>query len=162
MVSKKIGLIIVIFIIPLLLLAYMGIIGGGKDFFPDMGGGGPEFSRMEVNGFPLTVERAQTVLERQRGLSGRDSIAENQGLLFIFDEPDLHGIWMKEMRFPIDILWLDEGGVVLDIKRNALPESYPEVFYPEVPAAYVLELLSNFTELHNVKVGDVVMLPKDL
>lgn len=161
MLSQKIGLVIVIFIIPLLLLAYLGISSGGTDFFP-MKGAGPTFTSLELKGIPLNVEIARTEVARQRGLSGRETIAENQGLLFIFDKPDFYGIWMKDMRFPIDILWLDEGGVIVDIKRNAVPESYPDVFYPNVPATYVLELLAHFSELHNVEVGDVVTLPRKL
>lgn len=156
---RKLGPIIIVFIISLMLLTYFALRNDINDFFPPA----PERGvfTIEIKGFPLGVEVAQTVIARQRGLSDRSMLSENRGMLFVFKEAGLHGIWMKDMRFPIDILWLDAGGVVLDFMRNALPESYPHVFYPRRSATFVLEIPANFTELHGVKIGDVVSLPKD-
>lgn len=106
-----------------------------------------------------TVLRAEIVdepLERSRGLSGRDEIKATEGMLFVWEKPDKYGIWMKEMNFPIDIIWIDEKSEVIYMKKNALPESYPEIFYPDKPAKYVLEVYSGFIEDHGIKNGDLL------
>jgi uncharacterized membrane protein (UPF0127 family) len=71
---------------------------------------------------------------------------DDPGLLFVFDEPGLHGIWMKDMRFPIDILWLDDAFQVVDVRKNVAPDSYPTVFKPTKPARYVLEVTAGFAD----------------
>ena len=102
----------------------------------------------------ITVEVADTPQERTKGLSQRTELGENQGMFFIFQKPNNAGIWMKEMNFSIDILWFDEEKKVIDIKQNATPESYPELFYPSAPSLYVLEVNAGFTETHDIQVGD--------
>lgn len=87
------------------------------------------------------------------GLSDRPILAENSGLFFIFPYSDTHGIWMKEMNFPIDIIWLDENYQIVAVKENAAPDSYPEVFKPTTPALYVLEVPAGFVQKHKISVG---------
>ena len=161
MLSQKLSLVIALFIIPLALLAYFALTNSDWNLW----GGKRELSKgqaiIRVKDFPVRVDVVVTASEQQRGLSGRERLEADEGMLFWGEKPELRGIWMKDMRFPIDILWLSGDGVVVDISRNALPESYPKVFYPRVPAVYVLELSANFTELHSVSAGDVVTLPSD-
>jgi len=102
----------------------------------------------------IVAEVVDTPQERTKGLSQRTELGEGQGLLFIFQKPGHIGIWMKDMIFPIDILWFDEEKNVTDIKKNATPESYPEVFYPSALALYVLEVNVGFAEQHGIEVGD--------
>ena len=87
----------------------------------------------------LNIEVADTDDERMQGLSDRDSLPRGSGMLFIFEKPGVHGFWMKDMRFPIDIVWLDESYKVVDIARSMSPNSFPHVFYPPRPVKYVLE-----------------------
>ncbi len=91
-------------------------------------------------------EVAETKEDRERGLSKRDALKEVDGLLFIFPTEDYHAIWMKEMNFPIDIIWIDKEKKVVDYKKNVPPESYPESFFPSMPAKYVLETEAGFIE----------------
>lgn len=86
------------------------------------------------------AEIARTPEARSRGLSGREGLGENDGLLFIFEEPGYPGFWMKDMKFAIDIIWLDENLTVVDVTKNAAPDSYPQIFHPKSPAQYVLEI----------------------
>src|SRR3989338_9645137 len=74
---------------------------------------------------PITLEIAATEPERILGLSFRLFLPENQGLLFVFPESDFHGIWMRKMRFPIDIIWLDDNLKIVDMAREVSPESFP-------------------------------------
>ena len=99
---------------------------------------------------------ALTDTKREQGLSARVVLAENNGMLFIFDRSGVYPFWMKDMNFPIDIIWLDENLKVVYIKKDARPESYPDVYGSEKKAKYVLEVSSGFSEKNNLKVGDGV------
>jgi len=106
----------------------------------------------------IYVETASTKASRERGLSGRDSLAPNTGMLFVFDTDGVWGIWMKDMKFSIDILWLAEDGTVLTIVPNASPDSYPTSFRPTSPARFVLELPAGFASSHDVDIGSKFVL----
>lgn len=93
---------------------------------------------------------------RERGLGGRDSLLSDEAMLFLFDTPALHGFWMKDMRFPIDIIWLDESKRVAWVEPNVLPTSFPKIFAPKVPAKYVLETNAGFAAENNIKIGEEV------
>ena len=101
---------------------------------------------------------ADTPQKRTQGLSGRESLAKDEGMLFVFPEEGIYGFWMKDMRFSIDILWLNSAGEVVHIVENASPESYPASFTPEKAAQYVLELPAGFVRAHGVTLGSLVEL----
>ena len=86
------------------------------------------------------VEIVDTPGLRARGLSLREALSPNAGMLFVFSGSDKHGFWMKDMLFSIDIIWFDNEFVVVDVKENLSPESYPQVFKPRVPARFALEI----------------------
>ena len=88
----------------------------------------------------IQVEIADSDLERMRGLSGGEALAARTGLLFIFEKSGLHGFWMKDMNFPIDIVWLDENFGIIGVEKSVSPDTYPQVFYPPRAVKYVLEL----------------------
>lgn len=104
----------------------------------------------------IPVEVAWTTEELYRGLSGRQSLPENQGLYFIFPFPYQIGIWMKDMKFPIDIIWIDSNNKITTIKENVLPDTYPQVFKSEGKTRFVLEVNDGFVKSHGIKVGDEV------
>ncbi|MCS7133368.1 MAG: DUF192 domain-containing protein [Candidatus Caldarchaeum sp.] len=105
------------------------------------------------------VEVAKTDTERSRGLSGRPNLPEDAGMLFVFKQPGKYGFWMYEMRFSIDIIWLDESKQVVHIVEKAQPcnptEACP-VFVPDKDAKYVLEVNAGISEKVGLKIGDVV------
>jgi len=109
-----------------------------------------------IGSTPLVISRAVNKEEQVKGLSGQNSIGENQGLLFVFDTEGNKGIWMKDMLFPIDVLWLDSKMKVVHIKENFLPESYPASESSPVLARYVLELRSGFVAKNGIKIGDTL------
>ncbi len=93
-----------------------------------------------IAGKNFTIDIADTPELQEKGLGGKDSIGENYGMLFPFQIPQKYGFWMKDMKIPIDIVWLDSSCTVVFVKENAKPEDYPEVYYPNSPAQYVLEI----------------------
>ncbi len=111
------------------------------------------------DGTKIAVEIADRPEERERGLSGRESLADNQGMLFVFGEPQEVRIWMKEMKFSIDILWMRDGEVVW-IVENAPVSSGEEVasYLPPVGATHVLELPAGFVSEHEIFPGDVLVI----
>ncbi len=117
-----------------------------------------EAPRVIVGDTTVKILLADTPQERTQGLSGRENLAKDEGMLFVFPEEGIYGFWMKDMRFSIDILWLNSAGEVVYIVENASPESYPASFTPEKAAQYVLELPAGFVSSHNVTLGSFVEL----
>jgi uncharacterized membrane protein (UPF0127 family) len=105
------------------------------------------------NGEDISVKVFDTVEIRTLGLSYHTPIPTDHGALFVFPDMDRHGFWMKEMQFPLDIIWMDEGFVVVDRVINAQPSSFPEVFTPREKAMYVLELNAHSTDKYGIIVG---------
>ena len=91
----------------------------------------------------IPVEVMRTKEEVARGLSGRAALTKGTGMLFLFEASGIYRFWMKDMKFPIDIIWLDKEKRVVHIVPRAPPlqEGNPPVFYAsEKPAQYVLEV----------------------
>jgi uncharacterized membrane protein (UPF0127 family) len=99
---------------------------------------------------------ASTEQQRQRGLSGTAGLGDHGAMLFVFDAPGRWGMWMKDMRYSLDIVWIDSGRKVVYIAKNVSPDTYPRVFLPDASALYVLEVPAGFIASHNVAIGQVV------
>jgi uncharacterized membrane protein (UPF0127 family) len=119
-------------------------------------------THIQIGNATVAVEKADTESLREQGLSGRASLPEGQGMLFVFDSDGLWGIWMKDMQFSLDILWVDANGTVITVAANVSPSTYtktpPEIFYPAAPARYVVELPAGFAAARGIKAGSVVKL----
>ena len=92
-----------------------------------------------INGIKINVEIADSPQEWERGLSGKKSLNVDEGMLFVFPRPTTPTFWMKDMRFPIDIVWLDENKNIVGIERGVSPDSYPETYKPPIAVLYALE-----------------------
>lgn len=101
----------------------------------------------------INVEIADTDALRALGLSGRTSLEDGKGMLFVFDTPGTYGFWMKDMNFSIDMLWAS-GGKIIYTKESVSPTTFPRIFEPTSPAEYVVELPAGFLTSHELKVGD--------
>jgi len=120
---------------------------------------GEPLNTIFINDLAIQVSIADTAEERRQGLSGVRSLADNEGKLFIFDEVGYYGIWMKDMLFPIDILWIDEQFKIVHIEQNVRPESYPASYNSPTPARFVLELNAFFVDTFKIQMGDRVSIP---
>lgn len=112
----------------------------------------------EFGGVSLRIEYATTVAERKRGLSGRKSVPNDYGMLFVFPKDDYYGFWMKDMLVPLDIFWLDGKGHVVSFVPEVATSTYPNVFYPIKPARYVLETAAGFALTHGIATGTPLLL----
>lgn len=106
----------------------------------------------------LKVDVVDTPVLREQGLSGRGSLQALEGMLFVFDEAGIYHFWMKEMNFPIDIIWIGDDFRVVDITHSASEDSFPQTFAPKVPARYVLEVNAGFSREYGVSIGDIIEL----
>lgn len=104
----------------------------------------------------LQLAVADTTALQTQGLSGQKNLAENAGMIFVFRNSGMHQFWMKDMLFPLDIIWFDERHKIVSIKENVSPESYPEAFGPLLQSKYVLEVNAGYVKKHNIKIGDVI------
>ncbi len=115
-----------------------------------------KYRPVKIGKFGVNAELAQTEAQRIKGLSDRKSLPKNQGMLFDFGYVDRHGIWMKDMNFAIDIVWIGQNYQIVGIAESVSPSTYPKVFKPEAPALYVLELNAGIVKENRVKIGDPV------
>ena len=101
-------------------------------------------------------ETARTQAEQEKGLSDRTSLPKNRAMVFAFDQPAIQCFWMKDMNFPIDMIWLDANKTIIHIEQNVQPNTYPHAFCPHSPAKYVVEVNANTSAEAGIKVGDQV------
>lgn len=110
------------------------------------------------NGARYDVEIADEVAEQTLGLSFLPSMAETEGKLFVFSESGTYSFWMKDMRFPLDIFWIQDG-VVVDLAEDVpapLAGQFPVTVMPQAPAHMVLELQAGEAKRQGIGVGAVL------
>ena len=132
------------------------ISGNNFDFYPQY-----KKTSISINGFKVLLALASTDEQRIKGLSGLEKLNESEGMLFLFDQPSKQGFWMNEMKFPIDIIWLDSNSRVVHIEKNLKPCTLfmaCHVYSPQVDSLYVLELRSGFTNDHSINNGTKINL----
>lgn len=136
----------------ILITAFVGILV--VSFF--FAGEKSELSSIKIGDKTWSVEVVSSISDRSRGLSGREFLEKDSGLLFIFPKEDVQGIWMKEMNFAIDIIWVNEDFKVVGIKKDATPDTYPTVFRSEAPVLYVLEINTGEADMAKIEIGTLV------
>jgi uncharacterized membrane protein (UPF0127 family) len=110
---------------------------------------------ISIKGHTLTAEIAVTASARQCGLSHRDDLPENHGMLFIFPVLRHREFWMKDTRIPLSLAFLDKSGQILNIQKMTpmqIHEQYPSLH----PVRYALEVNQGWFKKHGIEVGDIV------
>jgi uncharacterized protein len=123
------------------------------------GSDGYQHVDVTLNGLVLVADIAATHEQRTKGLSVKDRLDENKAMLFVFDYEAQHTFWMKNMKFPIDIIWIDSDKTVVYIEHNVEPcssEIFCPVFRPDHDSLYVLETVGGFAERHDIVKGTMV------
>lgn len=106
----------------------------------------------------IIVEIAETSKEKQQGLMGRESLCDNCGMLFVFEEDVEHGFWMKETYIPLSIAFISENGTIIEIQHME-PET-TDTHKPDEPYRYALEMNQGYFEDNDIMVGDIVVIPE--
>lgn len=138
--KKSISLLIL-----LVSLSWAGQVAKGKFimiFFPD--------------GHAVVAELAVTETQRQQGLMFREELKEDQAMLFIFEVEGIYSFWMKNMKFALDILWLDKDKRIVHIEREVppCPQDPCPSYTPLQAAQYVVELKSGWAKRHGLRLYD--------
>lgn len=124
----------------------------------DTATGGYKKINVTVNGVPLLADLAITGEQRSKGLAVKDSLAENESMLFYFPKANEYAFWMKDMKFPIDIIWLGTDREVIHIEHSLEPcdsDACP-LYRPEGKTQYVLETVAGFAKKYDVTEGTIV------
>lgn len=128
----------------------------------------PAPPQVKIGDASINVEIADTEQERRVGLSGRDSLAPGWGMLFVFETENVRqGFWMKNMKFPIDIIWINNNQVsqIAGKVPNPVPEtpdSSLKIYTAREPFDFVLETEAGFVEKNGIEVGNPVTLSESL
>ena len=105
----------------------------------------------------IKAEVVDTPEEKAQGLSDRPCIEADRGMLFVFDKPGQYPFWMKDMKFPIDIVWISSDKKVVKVEANVSPSTYPMLFKNDNELAqYVLELQAIRAKDLNIELGTPV------
>jgi len=118
-----------------------------------------EILNSEERSIIVEIEIADNPGSRSSGLSGRSTLGDYQGMLFIFDREDSYSFWMQGMLIPLDIVFIDSKGAVVDIRKNELPCT--KDYCPSIMASqsfkYALEVNSGFCRINKVDIGNEVI-----
>jgi hypothetical protein len=117
---------------------------------------GEPYPSVSIDDVEVKIDIADTDALRTQGLSSRESLKDGEGMFFIFEEPDFYKIWMKDMNFPIDIIFISPDFKIIGIENNISPNTYPQTFSPKEKSKYVLEVNANFSSKNNFQIGDFV------
>lgn len=115
---------------------------------------GNMIKKVELGGKIFRFEIVNSPNKMILGLSGRKKICIHCGMLFVFSENKNHSFWMKNMKFPLDIIWLEKG-VIKKIEKN-IPADSPHIFSPNTDSDIVLEVNGGTVERLNIKEGDFI------
>lgn len=109
----------------------------------------------------FNAEIADTDEKKVLGLGNRDFLWKNSGMLFVFEEKGIYGFWMKDMRFPIDIIWISKEMKISGIVKNFQPcesNEFCPVVYPDEEIAYALEINSGLSDSYEFEEGEEILL----
>lgn len=116
-------------------------------------------AKVSVVGLQLSAEIPTTRELMAKGLAVKNELRDNESMLFVYEEPSRHSFWMKDMRFPIDIIWIDSNGRIVHIEENLEPCPLAPIcpsYAPNADSQYVLETASGFAQRHNIGLGTYI------
>ena len=109
---------------------------------------------LKIKGHPIRVEVANTPQTRQTGLMFRNTLSENQGMVFVYEVEDLHAMWMKNTLIPLSVAFIDRRGRIINIE-DMEPQS-EDTHMAAAPAAYSIEMNQGWFKKLGIKKGDLV------
>jgi len=108
--------------------------------------------------FNFNIEVAENFDQRARGLMFRKAMADQNGMLFLFDENQIVTMWMKNTYIPLDIIFINKAGVIVHIAKDAVPESL-DIISSQFPVISAFEVNAGLTARLNIKKGDRIIHP---
>lgn len=113
---------------------------------------------VKINGHEFQLVIAKTEQEKQIGLSKNSTLEQNKAMLFIFDKDGFYSFWMKDMKFPIDIIFIKGNKIVTIYKNTPKPidSQNLQIYSPTETSNRVIEINAGLSEKYKFKVGDTV------
>jgi len=142
----------VVSVSPVPLISGKDILGRLRRFFRQLTG---TASLLTIGNTLIKVEIADSQIERSVGLSNRENLSPDHGMLFNFPQPGLQQFWMKDMIIPLDFIFIDNKTIV-DLKGNVLPNSYPSIIFGNKPYNYIIELNAGEIKKNNIKINQKI------
>jgi uncharacterized membrane protein (UPF0127 family) len=112
---------------------------------------------IKIGGKNILVDVADDTCKRDLGLSGRTSLNSDSGMIFTFDKEGNYGFWMKDMKFPLDIIWINSDLKISGIEKDLATSTYPKSFGSKYKALYVLEVSAGYSDKNNIKTGEQII-----
>jgi uncharacterized protein len=112
--------------------------------------------RAIINGQAFKIQVVTEDKDKQIGLSNKNHLSSSQGMLFIFAKPDFYSFWMKDMKFPIDIIYINNNKVTTIIKNAPIPSSTNNnltIYKPTSVSDKVLEINAGLSDKYNIQEG---------
>lgn len=109
---------------------------------------------LQIKGQIFHLEVVKTEKDKQIGLSKYKTFPQDKGMLFLFDKEGFYSFWMKDMKFPIDIIYI-KGNKITTIYGN-VPINNLKIYSPTQPSDKVLEINANLSKKYGFKTGDLV------
>lgn len=119
----------------------------------------PKKTTVTIDKQTFSVSVAKSNLDKEKGLSNQSSLPQNQGMLFPFEKEDYYAFWMRNMKFAIDIIFINKNHIVTIYQNVQPPKSASEgllIYKTEEPANMVLEINAGLSQKYNFKKGDEV------
>lgn len=143
---KKMLIAVGIFIVVFIVGGILALIIGGDN----------ESAEVKIGSAVFKVEIASSIMQHSRGLSGRQQLADNEGMLFVFSSPGFYSFWMKGMIFPLDIIWIS-GDRIVGMESNIPPPASIadnlKTYAPRFAVDRVLEINAGLAEKYGFKIG---------
>lgn len=122
----------------------------------------PETINIQINNNSYNLEIAKTISQKSKGLSQRNNLCQNCGMIFVFPTDSIWPFWMKDTFIPLDIIWINKENKIVSI-QTAQPEynvsqSQLKIYKNDIPAKFVIEINANQAQQLNLKVGDYINL----
>ncbi len=113
-------------------------------------------TEVEFSAITVDAQIADDACKRNLGLSFRPSLPNDTALLFMFPQTGNYGFWMKDMHFPIDMIWISDDLKIIGIAKHVATSTYPQIFGEDFIARYVIEANADFADKNNLKVGEKI------
>ncbi len=115
-------------------------------------------TKISIGATTLFVTEALTPEQQTQGLSDTTSLDQNAGMLFDFGGDKTPLMWMKDMHYGLDFIWVDSQYHVVGVTPDVSPATYPSTFSPPTPCRYVIEVNAGWAAAHHIAVGDQLQL----
>lgn len=119
------------------------------------------YTTVSVRNLTISAKVVSKASDREKGLSGVDSMPLSQGMLFVFEKPGGYVFWMKNMKFALDMVWIDQNKKIIDMTFDVPPEpgksdDQLHRYQARGNSLYVLEINAGLARLNGLQIGDSV------